>query len=366
MDAPMYRKEVKLYKPYIPGKSIKEVKKDYGLKEIIKLASNENPIGPSKKAVERAKDELNTINLYPDPMAIEVREAIALKIGVNMENIFVGNGAEQILQIIANCFINEGDEAIMAHPSFDLYASTVAFLGGIPNKIALKDFKHDFIGFRNRIVEKTKLIYICNPNNPTGNITKKTDLDTFLKNIPDNIVVVLDEAYYDFARINPEYPDSKEIIKLRKNTIVLRTFSKIAGIAGIRIGYAISSEDIVENMHKIKPTFTVNSVAQAAALGALADSEHIKNTVEINYQSLAQLEKGFNEMGLEYVKSNANFIFVNVKKDSRIVFKELMKKGIIIRPGFNWGYKNWIRVSTGNKIHMKKFLDELSSLICCN
>lgn len=363
MTKNLFRNELSKIIPYVPGKPIEEVKKELGIEEVEKLASNENPLGPSPKAIEAIKKEVENIHIYPDATAMTLRKAIAEKHGLNYANVVVGNGGEQVLQMIAQTFINEGDEAIMATTTFGMYGSSVSHMGGVPVKLPLKDYKHDLEGFINKINEKTKLIYVCNPNNPTGNIMTKDEIDFLVKNVPEDIVIIFDEAYYDYAKVNQDYPETLNILKERPNTIILRTFSKVAGIAGVRVGFALASEEIVTEMGKVKGVFNVNKLAQAGALGALADKEHIEKTVELNYKSMGMMKEYFEERGLEYIKSNANFIFVNINMDSRIVFQKLMESGIIIRPGYLWKWDNWIRVSTGSMEQTEKFLVKLHRVL---
>lgn len=363
MRTDLYRKELVGIRPYIPGKPVEEVQKELGIDVIEKLASNENQLGPSPMAIEAILKEVNHINIYPDGNVTALRTELGKKYDIDMDRIVVGNGGEQIIDIIAHTFINAGDEAIMADTTFGLYASTVAVLGGIPVELPLKNYKQDMEAFINNINDKTKLIYVCNPNNPTGNINTKDEINYLFSRVPDDIVVVLDEAYYDYAKVNPLYPDSMKILKKRPNTIILRTFSKVAGIAGVRVGFAITSKEIALEMGKVKGAFTVNKLAQAAALGALKDIEHIEKTVKLNYESLAIMEKYFDEKKLEYIKSNANFIFVNVNMNSKVVFQKLMEKGIIIRGGFLWKWDNWIRVSTGTIEQSEKFVSALNEVI---
>lgn len=359
----LFKNELSRLNPYVPGKPIEEVKKEYGIFDIEKLASNENPLGPSPKAIEAVKKEVESINIYPDAASTKLREKLAEKYDLEVDNIIVGNGGEQILVMIAQTFINPGDEAIMADATFGLYGTSVIHMGGVPVKLGLKDYKHDFKGFIEKINDKTKLIYVCNPNNPTGNIMTKDDINYLVENVPEDVVIVFDEAYYDYAIKNEQYPDCLSILKKRPNTIILRTFSKVAGIAATRVGFALTSKEFASAMGKVKGVFNVNKLAQAAAMGALEDQEHIDKTVELNYESLAMMEEYFDQMNLEYIKSNANFIFVNVKKDSRVIFEELMKRGMIIRPGYLWNYDNWIRVSTGSIKQTEKFLAKLHSII---
>lgn len=363
MSKNLFREELSKLKPYVPGKPIEEVKKEYGLKEVIKLASNENQLGPSPKAVEAVKNELHNMNIYPDAGAMALKQELAKKYDLEYENIVVGNGGEQILQVIAQTFINPGDGAIMAKTTFGIYGNTVLHMGGIPVKLPLKNYKHDFEGFIEKINEKTKLIYVCNPNNPLGNIMTKDEVNYLVENVPENVTIVFDEAYYDYAKVNPDYPESLDILKKRQNIIILRTFSKVAGIAAVRVGFALTSKEIATEMSKVKGVFNVNRLAQVAAMGALKDQEHIDKTVKLNYKSLGMMEEQFDSWGLEYVKSNTNFMFVNVNMHSKTVFEELMKRGIIIRPGYLWGWDNWLRISTGTVEQTEKFLTELKEIL---
>jgi histidinol-phosphate aminotransferase len=363
MSRNLFRKELDILRPYVPGKPIEEVQKEYGIDKIEKLASNENPLGPSPKSVEAIIREVQNINFYPDSYAMKLKEAIAEKVGLTHENIVVGNGGEQTLAMVAQVFIDHGDEAIMADTTFSLYETSVLNMGGVAVKLPLKNYKHDLDGFVEKINDKTKIIYICNPNNPVGNILTKNEIYDFVAKVPEDIVILFDEAYYNYAKVNPEYPETLDILVKRPNTIILRTFSKVGGVAGVRVGYVLTSKEIATQMGKVKDVFNVNSLAQVAALAVLEDEEHIEKTIKLNYESLALMEKYFDENNLEYVKSNANFIFVNVGVHSKWVFEELMKQGVIIRPGFLWGWDNWLRVSTGTIKQTEKFIKALDRIL---
>lgn len=347
MGENLFRAELHLMKDYVPGKPVEEVQAQYNITHVDKLASNENPLGPSPKALEYIKKELQNINIYPDSNSYKLKLALTQEYGLSHENFVVGNGAEQIIQLIADTLINPGDEAIMADVTFDICNIHVTHMGGIPVLVPLKNYKQDIEGFLSRINKKTKLIYICNPNNPIGNILAEDEIHCLIESVPEDIVIVLDEAYFHYAIRNPKYGDSVARYKIRPNLITLRTFSKAAGIAGVRVGYAITSKEIAQQMCKTKGTFNVNRLAQAAALGALEDKEHIQKTVDLNYKVLAMMEKAFEDMGMEYIKSSSNFIFVNIGMDSKTAYVGLMKKGIIVKPGTIWGMNTWLRVSTG-------------------
>ncbi len=359
----IFRKELKDLKPYIPGKPVEKVMEEYGLTEVVKLASNENPLGPSKLAIEAIINEAPRVNIYPDPSVEIVKEKLMQKHGFPREQIVVGNGGEEIIKMIAMTFINEGDEAVMQDPTFSLYDITISHMGGVSKKIPLVDFETDLDAMIDAINEKTKLVYLCNPNNPIGNIVSKDKLDNFVDKIPEDVVLVLDEAYFEYASRNIEYPDGLEVLKRRPNTIVLRTFAKIAGLAGLRIGYAFSSEEIITEMAKTKGVFNVNRIAQVAAAAAMGDDEHIKNTVDLNYESIGYMVDYFESKGLRYVKTSANFIFADLGIDSKQTFVDLQKKGMIMRPGFIWGYETWARISSGSMEDTKKFMTALDEII---
>jgi histidinol-phosphate aminotransferase len=282
---------------------------------------------------------------------------------VETENLVIGNGGEELLSLIAQTFINEGDEVIVASPSFGIYNTTTSLLGGVIRTVPFKDQSYDIRGFLDAITDKTKLIYICSPNNPTGNIVDVEALDILYNGLPEHVVVVLDEAYYEFASVNPDYPDGLAYLKRRPLTVILRTFSKIYGIAGLRVGYLITSPMLAKELNKAKLTFNVNRLAQEGARGALRDVEFKDKTVTLNYQSMKRMEEFFDQKGLAYIKSYANFIFVDVKHHSKMVFEELLKRGVIIRPGYFWGWDNWIRVSTGTLEQTEKFVQRLQEVL---
>lgn len=363
MSRDLFRKELAMFKPYVPGKPIEEVKREYGLSSIEKLASNENQLGPSPLAVEAIIKAVGEINFYPESTAYELKRELAEDLGIKEENLVIGNGGEELLQIIAQTFINEGDEIIVASPSFGIYNTTVGLLGGIINSVPFKNNKYDFEEMIKKVNNNTKLLYVCSPNNPTGNIATVDELDYLFNQLPNDVVVILDEAYYEFAVSNSDYPDSIRRLRQRPNTVILRTFSKISGIAGVRIGYLITSELIAAEMNKIKLTFDVNRLAQEAARGALKDKEHTRKTVEANRKSLEMMEKYFDEKGFEYIKSYANFIFVDLKMHSKEAFEELMKRGVIVRPGYFWGWDNWIRISTGTLEQTQILLNKLQDVM---
>lgn len=363
MISERFRKELKAFRPYVPGKPVEEVMREYGLTEIDKLASNENQLGPSPLAVEAVKRAAAEIYLYPEASAIDLKKDLAAQYGIGVESLVAGSGGEELLLIIAQTFINEGDEVVVPSPSFGIYNTTTSLLGAVIRTVPLKDKEYDIPGLLAAVNEKTKLVYVCSPNNPTGHIATREQLDALYAGLPEDVAVVLDEAYFEFGKENPAYPDGLEYLAKHPNTLLLRTFSKIDGIAGLRIGYVITSKEIAAEMNKVKQTFTPNRVAQEAARAAMKDTDHRAATIAMNRSSLTAMETTFQEWGLDFFKSYANFIFVDVKTHSARVFEELLKKGTIVRPGHFWGWDNWIRVSTGTEEQTGRFLQRLKEVL---
>lgn len=338
-----FRNELKDLQAYKPGKPIEDVKREYGLEKVVKLASNENPLGCSPKAIEAVKRAAENLALYPDGNATLLKEALAEKTGLNTTQILPSSGSDEMIDIIAKTFINKDDEVIMADLTFPRYITTTKMMGGKPVIVPLKDWTYDLDGMKKAITNKTKLIWLCNPNNPTGTMFTEEKLLDFLNNVPSNVVVVYDEAYNEYVT-RDDYPkNSIKLIKDYPNLIVLRTFSKIYGLAALRIGYTLASEEIIHNMNKIRGPFNVNKLAQVAALAALEDEDFIKKTYELNKQGKEYLYKEFKNIGLEYAPSETNHIFVNVKRDANEVFIELQKRGMIIRPIKD----TWVRITIG-------------------
>jgi histidinol-phosphate aminotransferase len=358
----LFREVINTISPYIPGKPISEVKRELGLEKVIKLASNENPLGPSENVKKALMQNLDELGIYPDGNCTELKLKLSKKLGVKPSQILLGAGSDEITQFIAAVFINPGDNAIMAKPSFPRYETVTKVMGGVPIELPLKDFTHDLEAFYNNINERTKVIWICNPNNPTGTIVKRKELYDFIKSVPSHIAVVVDQAYKEYID-DPEYPDATEWLYEFENLIVLQTFSKIYGLASLRIGYAIASEEIIEKLNRVRPPFNVNHLAQIAASAALDDEEHVKKAKELNKKSLEFFYKNFEEMGLFYIKSYGNFVMVDVKKDAVDVFKKLLLKGIIVRPGDIFGMPTYLRVTTGQEGDNMGFIKALKEIL---
>lgn len=349
-------------KPYVPGKPIEEVERELGIKNIIKMASNENPFGPSPKAMAAMKEALERISLYPDGNCFYLREALAKKMCVELDNIIVGNGSDEILKLIAETFLDPGDEIVIAQPTFSEYEFVGKIMGASCVFVPLKDFTHDLEAMSKAVNEKTKIVFICNPNNPTGTVVTKFQADEFLKELDPRVLVVFDEAYYEYVD-HKEYPESLEYVGEQQNVITLRTFSKIYGIAGQRIGYGVAKPEIISAVNRVREPFNVNTLAQVGALAALEDDEHLKRSFQGNLEGKEYLARWFQEKGLYYVPTQANFIFLQVGVDCQKVFKEMLGEGVIVRTGDIFGYPDFIRVTIGTMEENERFTRTLEKVI---
>ena len=276
--------------------------------------------------------------------------------------IIIGNGEDDIIDLIGMAFINEGDEVITGEITFPAYETTTKIMGGKLILIKLKDFSFDLEKIAQRINEKTKIVFLCNPNNPTGTIVDKESVDRFIKQVPENVIVVFDEAYYDYVE-DENYPNSLSYVLEEKNVIILRTFSKIAGIAGVRIGYGIAKPELIGYLNRVVNPFTTNRLAQVAALASLDDEEYRRKVLNSNKEGKKYLYKELKKLGLFYVPTEANFIFIDLKEDSEIVFEKLLKKGVIVRPGNIYGCPNFIRVTIGTPYENEKFIQALKEIM---
>jgi histidinol-phosphate aminotransferase len=356
------RKGILKITSYVPGKSIEEVQKEFGPKKWVKLASNENLLGPSPKAIAAIRKELPNIYLYPEGPCTILRKALAEKFALPEGRVVISNGADNLILLIASAFINEGDEAIMADPTFSVYTNVTQIMGGKPVKVKLKDFTHDLDAMLKKVNRKTKLVFICNPNNPTGTTVPLESFNSFLSRLPERVIVVLDEAYGDFAE-DAFYPNGLDYVRERKQVIVLRTFSKVYGLAGLRVGFAFSREDVMDCLYQVRDPFPVHRLGQVAAVAALKDEEHAIKSIQLVYEGKRYLYRELDRMGISYVPSQANFIFIDFEKDSEDVFQGLLKEGIIIRPGKMWGYPTFARVTIGRMEDNRRFIQALKKIL---
>ena len=351
MGDELIRPAVKGIPEYVPGKTPKEP-------GVVKLASNENPFGPSPKALEAIAKEAKNLQIYPDQKSILLREALAKKLGVPDSCIICGNGSDDIMQILGSTYLNPGDEVIVSKNTFSLYELVARIFDGKLVLVNLKDNELDLAGFANAITSKTKMIFLTNPNNPTGTAFSAAEFDALMKKVPDSALVVVDEAYIEFAE-RKDLPDTIKYVKEGRNVVVLRTFSKFYGLAGLRIGYGLARKEIIAPMFKTKMPFNVNRLAQAGATAALDDQEFTEKTFKNNVEGKIYLYAELDKLGLEYKETEANFIFIDMKRSADELFMELMRKGVIIRPLTSFGFPQAIRVSIGAKEQNEKLIKAL-------
>ncbi len=333
--------------PYTPAKTIESVCEEYGLDKIVKLAGNENRLGCSKKVIESLENYKEKFPYYPDTNYTRLKDALIKKHNVKGEQLIFGNGSFELISLVAQAYLESGDEAIINQPSFGWYTNATLQMNVKPVYVPLKDMTVNLEALKDAITDKTKIIWICNPNNPTGTVLPWKELLTFIDDVPRNIVIVLDEAYIDF--IEGGYMDTVDIIRDHKNVILLRTFSKLYGLASFRIGYGIADEEIISNLHKVRLPINVNFAAYIAAVASLEDKEFKERVLKHNRESLDFYYRELDKLGLKYVRSNGNFILVNVGMDGSYVEKEFLKRGYMIRNGEEFGLIGYVRISIGTK-----------------
>ncbi|MBS0169318.1 MAG: histidinol-phosphate transaminase [Nitrospira sp.] len=316
--------------PYVPGKPIDELQRELGLPRAVKLASNENPIGPSPKALAVLAEAAPTLHRYPDGGAFRLRGALAERWKVSSDHVILGNGSDELLGLLARTFLSPGDEAVMAEHTFVIYKMEVQAAHGVVVEVPQKNWYHDLPAMAAAITDKTRLLFVCNPNNPTGTMATKAEIAALMALVPEHVVVVFDEAYYEYVR-HAEFPDSIGYVKAGRNAVVLRTFSKIYGLAGLRIGYGLTTPEITNYLNRIRPPFNANSMAQRAALAALDDEAHVAASRSLNHAEMDKVRAGLQRLGFEALPSETNFLYFDVGRDGRAVFDALLRKGIIIR-----------------------------------
>ena len=344
--------------PYSPGKPLSELERELGIAEAIKLASNENPWGPSPKALQVLEQASATLHRYPDGGAHELRQALAKKWQVPQDQLLVGNGSDEIISLLIKAFLAPGDEAVMADLTFVMYRLSVLGGHGVPIEVPLKNWTHDLFAMVDAVTERTRLFFICNPNNPTGTMLSVTEIEAVLDKIPEHVVVVFDEAYYEYVR-HAEYPDSLRYVRDGRPVVVLRTFSKIYGLAGLRVGYGMTTPEIAGYVNRVRPPFNVNSLAQAAAQAALLDEEHVAKSCAMNEAEMTFLEEGLNKLGFKTIPTQANFIYFDVGLDGGRVYDALLREGVIVRHIRG----SMIRVTIGQPTENRRFLEALEHVL---
>ena len=346
-------------RPYIPGKPIEDVQKELGLDEVIKLASNENPLGCSSMAKEAIKNNLEILSLYPDGNTGKLKEALSKHLKVAEDQLIFGAGSDELIGVLAEVFLCPGEELLTSDQSFPRYDSAAHLMGGEIVKVPLTNHTYDLAKMKEFVSEKTKLIILANPNNPTGTYFTDTSLKDFLAFVPDNVLVVLDEAYYEYADAE-DYPQSLGLLEQYPNLIILRTFSKAYGLASLRVGYGIASAEIVELLNRVRNPFNVNTLAQVAAIAALEDQDFVTQATELNKEVKAYFYRELEQMNIAYAPTQANFVMFDANRPSELLFDACQKRGYIIRPAF--GVPNWVRVTLGTMEQMEGFVKVLKEI----
>jgi histidinol-phosphate aminotransferase len=351
-------------RPYVPGKPIDEVKREYGLEDVIKLASNENPLGVSPKAVEAMREAVARVNFYPDASSFDLRTAIGRRFDVPIESVGIGNGADDLILQLSMACLEDGDRVVASRSSFPIYDVYAHVMRAEMVKTPLRDsLGIDLGAMADAIDERTKLVYVCNPNNPTGTIVRAEEVERFMKRVPECTVVVFDEAYREMVDAD-DFPDTLALVREgRPNVVVLRTFSKVYGLAGIRVGYAFAPPELISTLMRIKMVFNVNVAAQAAGIAALEDDDFLARSVEANRNGRRLLCDAFDRLGLEYAESHTNFVLVRIGPRAEAVQQGLLKTGVIVRPCGGFDLPECLRISIGTPEQNERLIAELERLL---
>jgi histidinol-phosphate aminotransferase len=355
MKVPDYIVELK---PYTPGKPIEELEREYGISGSIKLASNENPIGPSPKALEAIMGALKDLHRYPDGTNYYLTKRLAEKLKVPVNRIVLGNGSNEIIELLVRTFLREGDEVVMPEPSFLMYEIMVQAGGGRPVRVALKERVLDLESMAGSISSRTRMIFVNNPNNPTGTIVSRDDFEGFLQRVPPEVIIVVDEAYIEFVR-DRTCPSGLDYLDGDKTVVTLRTFSKAYGLAGLRIGYGVTKKSLADLIHRVRQPFNTNLLAQVGALAALDDDIFLKKTVATVHEGLEFLYREVEKLGLRYFPTQTNFFLIDLERDAKSVFERMLRRGVIVRPMTAYGYPNYIRISAGLPEENRRFVEAL-------
>ena len=348
--------------PYQPGKPIEELERELGLSDVVKLASNESPIGPSPDAIAVARDALGDLARYPDGNGFALKAALAGRLDVEPRQLTLGNGSNDVLEFVARVFASAGHEVVFSEHAFAVYPLATLAVGATPVSVAAAAYAHDLDAMAAAITPRTRVVFVANPNNPTGTWIDATSLRAFLHKVPDDVIVVVDEAYCDYIRRN-DYPDCVPWIEHHPNLVVTRTFSKAYGLAALRVGYAVSHPEVADLMNRVRQPFNVNSVALAAATAALADEQHLRMAREVNDEGLAYLETAFRQRSLGFIPSVANFITVHLPRPAGEVHDSLLRSGVIVRPVGGYGLPEHLRISVGTAAENERFVAALDDAL---
>jgi histidinol-phosphate aminotransferase len=353
-------------KPYHPGKPIEEVKREFGITgEIVKLASNENPLGPSPAALGALRDVLPKLALYPDGGCHDLRAAVAAKLGVNGNQLIFGNGSDEVIHLLGLTFLTPGDQVVIGDPTFVLYEAAATLAGADVVKVPLTrpGYVHDLDAMADAVTERTRLVFIANPHNPTGTVVGRLAVETLLSRLPERALLILDEAYGEYVYGDPSFPAALDYIRVGAPVVGLRTFSKMYGLAGLRVGYGIAAPEIIRLLGQPRSPFNVNLAAQVAATAAIEDDAFVAQGKRVNAEGMKQLTDAFIATGLPYIPSHANFVMVDVRRPCRAVFDALLRRGVIVRTGDIFEMPTFLRVTVGTAPQNDRFLSALAEIL---
>lgn len=355
---------VQKLRPYEAGKPVDELERELGITGIIKLASNENPLGPSAQVVDALQRQISELARYPDGNAFRLKQALADMHAVDAKQITVGNGSNDILELIARAFVATDNEVLFSEHAFAVYPIVTQAVGATAVVVPARDWGHDLKAMAAAVTERTKLIFVANPNNPTGTCINADELKSFIRTVPGRVLVVIDEAYFEYAQdLFVGYQSASDWLAEFPNLIVTRTFSKAYGLAGLRVGYGVSSTEVSDFLNRVRQPFNVNSMAMAAAIAALKDRGHLNTSLRVNREGLVQYETAFTAMGLGWIPTAGNFISVNLKCNGREVFNKLLHEGVITRPVDNYGMPDFLRITIGTHDENARCIDALNKVL---
>lgn len=347
---------------YVPGKPIEEVERERGIRHSIKLASNENPLGPSPKALGALQRTLALVHRYPDSAGYELIRKLAARHRLDPEQIVLGNGSDEIISMLARAFLQPGDEVIMPQPAFQMYEIEARAAAAVPVQVSLKCFRMDLEAMAARFTARTRLVFVNTPHNPTGSLVTRSELDAFMAQLPPGVILALDEAYIEFVR-DPAGPDSLDYVRAGRPVVGLRTFSKAYGLAGLRIGYGVMPVDVAGVLNRVRPPFNVNLPAQAAAAAALDDDTFLAETLRVVHAGVDYLQRALTDLGLACQPTQSNFLMFRVPGEGRHFFEELLDRGVIVRPLNSYGFPDWIRVTVGLPEENRLFIEALRQVL---
>lgn len=355
------RPAVRALEPYRPGKPVEELERELGVREAVKLASNENPRGPGEAVQDAVRRALGQASRYPDGGGFELKRALAERLGVTPASITLGNGSNDVLELLGRVFVGPGDRGVVDEHAFVVYPLAIASSGGEVVRVPSRNHGHDLAAMADAVDASTRIVFVANPNNPTGTRVSREEVEAFLARVPRDVVVVLDEAYFEYVDA-PDHPDGLALLPAHPNLVVTRTFSKIHGLAALRVGYAVSAPEIADLLNRLRQPFNVNALAQAAAVAALGDEAYVHESRRLNDEGLALFSEAFAARQLPFIPSSANFVTVRVG-DAAAVYDALLREGVIVRPVAGYGLPEYLRVSVGLPAENRRFLDALDRVL---